>query len=51
MLGNDLAGDKIVVNPLVSANPSLDQIDPTEIETPELYPGCAVTTAIAKKVL
>ena len=45
------AGDKVVVNPLVTANPSLDQIDPIEIEIPELYPGCAVTRAMAKKAL
>jgi transposase InsO family protein len=51
LLGNDLAGDKVVVNPLVTANPSLDQIDPIEIEIPELYPGCAVTRAMAKKAL
>ena len=49
-LGNDLAGDKVVVNPLVTANPSLDQIDPIEIEIPELYPDCAVTRAMAKSV-
>ena len=48
-LGNDLAGDKVVVNPLVTANPSLDHIDPIEI--PELYPGCVVTIAMAKKTL
>ena len=46
LLGNDLGGDKVVVNPLVNANPCLDQI-----EIPELYPGCAVTRAMAKKVL
>ena len=46
-LCNDFAGDKVVVNPLVSANPCTDQIDPFEI--PELYPGCAVARAIAKK--
>ena len=51
LLGNDLAGDKAVVNPLVTANPCLDQIDTSEIEIPELYPGCAVTRAMAKKVL
>ena len=49
LLGNDLAGYKVVVNPLVTANPSLDQID--SIEIPELYPGCTVTRAIAKKTL
>ena len=32
LLGNDFAGDKVVVNPLVTANPSLDQIDPIEIK-------------------
>ena len=41
LLGNDLSGNKVVVNPLVTANPFLDQIDPIEI--PEWYPGCAVT--------
>ena len=51
LLGNDLAGDTIVVNPLVTANPFLDQIDPTEIEILELYLGCAVTRAMAKKAL
>ena len=51
LLGNDLAGDKVVVNQLVTANPSLDQIDPTEIKISELYPVCAVTRAMAKKAL
>ena len=36
LLDNDLAGDKVVVNPLVTANPCLDQIDPLEIEISEL---------------
>ena len=49
LLGNDLAGDKIVVNPLVTANSSLDQVDPTII--PQLYPGYAVTRAMAKRAL
>ena len=34
LFSNDLAGDKAVVNPLVNANPCLDQIDPIEIEVP-----------------
>ena len=29
----------------------MDLIDPIEIEIPELYPGCAVTRAMAKKAL
>ena len=51
LFGNDLVGDKVVVNPLVTANSSLDQIDPIEIEIPELYPGCTVTRGMAKKAL
>ena len=51
LLGNDLAGDKVVVNPLVTANPSLDQIDPAKIEILGLYQGCAFTRAMAKKAL
>ena len=51
LLGNDLAGDKIVVNPLVTANPSLDQIDPIEIEIPNLYQGCADSRDMAKKAV
>ena len=50
LLGNDLAGDKVVVNPLVTANLCLDQIDPTEIEIYELYPGCAIIRAMAQKL-
>ena len=48
LVTNDLAGDKIVVNPLVTANPCMNQID--LIEIPELYPGCAVTRAMANKL-
>ena len=52
LLGNDLAGDKVVVNPLVTDTPSLDQIpDPIEQEIPDLYPSCAVTRAMAKKAI
>ena len=47
LLGNNIAGDKVVVNPLVTANPSLDKIDPLEI--PELYPGCAGYQSYGKK--
>ena len=51
LLGNNLAGDKVVINPLVTATPSLDQIDQIESEIPELYPSCAVTRAMAEKAL
>ena len=50
LLGNDLAGDKVVVNPLLTTIPCLDQPpDPIEQEIPDLYPSCAITRAMAKK--
>ena len=49
LLGNDLAGDKFVVNPLVTDTPNID--DPIEQEIPDLYPSCAVTRAMAKKAI
>ena len=52
LLGNDLAGDKVVVNPLVTDMPCMDQSpDPIEQELPDLYPSCAVTRAMAKKAI
>ena len=52
LLGNDLAGDKVVVNPLVNDTPCMDQSpDPIEQELPDLYPSCAVTRAMAKKAM
>ena len=50
--GNDLAGDKVVVNPLVTDIPCMDRSpDPIEQELPDLYPSCAVTRAMAKKAM
>ena len=50
LLGNDLAGAKVVVNPLLTSTPCVDQPpDPLEQEIPDLYPSCAVTRAMAKK--
>ena len=52
LLGNDLAGDKVVVNPLVTDTPNIGQTyDPIEQEIPDLYPSCAVTRATAKKAI
>ena len=49
LLGNDLAGDKVVVNPLVTDTPNIGQTDdPIKQEIPDLYPSCAVTRAMAK---
>ena len=50
LFGNDLAGDKVVVNLLLTNIPCIDQPpDPIEQEIPDLYPSCAVTRAMAKK--
>ena len=50
LLGNDLAGDKVVVNPIVTVKPCVDQpADPVEEEIPDLYPACAVTRSMSKK--
>ena len=52
LLGHDLAGDKVVVKPLVTDTPCMDQSpDPIEQELPDLYPSCAVTRAMAKKAM
>ena len=52
LLGNDLAGDKVVVNPLVTDTANIGQTeDPIEQEIPDLYPSCAVTRAMAKKAI
>ena len=52
LLGNDLAGDKVVVNPLITDTPCMDQSpDPIEQELPDLYTSCAVTRAMAKKAM
>ena len=52
LLGNDVAGDKVVVYPLVTDTPCMDQSpDPIEQELPDLYPSCAVTRAMAKKAI
>ena len=50
LLGNDLAGDRVVVDPLLTSTPCVDQPpDPIEQEIPDRYPSCAVTRATGKK--
>ena len=50
LLGNDLAGDKVVVDLLLTNTPCVDQPpDPIEQEIPDLYPSYAVTRTMAKK--
>ena len=44
LLGNDLAGDKVAVSPVIYDKPCFDQVpDPIESEYPGLYSACAVT--------
>ena len=46
ILGNDLVGDKVIVDPILTARPCADSpVDPTEKEIPGLYSACAVTDA------
>ena len=50
LLGNDLAGDKVVVDALLTPKPCVDlPVDPIEKEIPGLYPVCAVTRSMSKK--
>ena len=52
LLGDDVAGDKVVVNPLVTDTPCMDQSpDPFEQDLSDLYPSCAVTRATAKEAM
>ena len=49
LLGNDLAGDKVIVNPLVTETPCIYQPwDPVEIEVPNLDPPSVVTRSSKK---
>ena len=50
LLCNDLAEDKVVVDPLLTSTPRVNQPpDPINQEIPDLYPSCAITRAIANK--
>ena len=50
LLGNDLAGDKVVVNPVVTEGPCVEQLPySVEKEISNLYPSRAVTRAMSKK--
>ena len=52
LLGNDLAGDKVIINPCVFSHPCSPEHTDAEIQdTPGLYPVCAVTRAMIKKQL
>ena len=49
-LGNDLAGDKVKVDPILADKPCFSQQpDPIEKIIPDLFPSCAVTRAKKKQ--
>ena len=49
LLRNDLAGDKVVNDPILIHKPCLDQHpDFREEEIPDLYPSCVVTRTMAR---
>ena len=50
LLGNDLAGEKVIPSPVVTDKPKIQgAIDPILVEIPDLYPSCAVTRAMTQK--
>ena len=51
ILGNDIAGDKLVSNPVVTEKPCLQPCrDPVDEVFLSLYPACVVTRAMSKKI-
>ncbi|XP_030835976.1 uncharacterized protein LOC115921856 [Strongylocentrotus purpuratus] len=51
ILGNDLAGDRVVSCPVVSSSPcESSETDELVAEFPVVFPACAVTRSMAKKV-
>ena len=50
LLGNDLAGSRVNVNPCLSSVPCVsDSTNETSQEIPGLFPACAITRAMAKQ--
>ena len=50
LLGNDLAGGRVIANPKVTYKPvTLENVEKLEEDSPGLFPSCAVTRAMAKK--
>ena len=51
LLGNDLAGDKVVTDSILKPEPCLDQSpDPIKEEIPDLYPSCVFNQAMARAI-
>jgi hypothetical protein len=50
ILGNNLTGGKVVPNPAVCKEPRLEEPDGLSEKYPPVFPVCAVTSAMSKKV-
>ena len=50
LLGNDLAGDKVVVSPVVSEKPvEVAETEQLQVEFPGIFPDCVVTRSQARR--
>ena len=50
LLGNDLAGSKVVTDPIVTEKPETpEEEESLDNEFPDLFPACVVTRAMSKK--
>ena len=50
LLGNDLAGGRVIANPKVTSKlVTLENVEKLEEDSPGLFLSCAVTQAMAKK--
>jgi len=47
LLGNDLAGDKVIMEPIVSDEPSYEE---NELENTDVFSTCVVTRTMSKKL-
>ncbi|XP_035235565.1 uncharacterized protein LOC118206694 [Anguilla anguilla] len=50
ILGNDLAGGRVLVNPEVTPVPIVDRPDELTQKYPDVFPTCAVTRAMSKRL-
>ena len=49
ILGNDLAGEKVIASPCMLKDPK--KLPHTAVEDQTIYPACAVTRAMARRIL
>lgn len=49
LLGNDMAGDKVTPNPIVTDIPIIEEVEGLVKLHPTVFSSCVVTRAIAKK--